>query len=223
MATNTTNYGFKKPDESDFYDVNDQNNNWDLADDALKELDTPTFEDYTGDTEVPAAATALEKIKSKGKLATLLSNIKAFCKGCCTLAMIVDNCTTDRSDLPGSAKQLKVLMDLYNVLNTNLNSKVDDINFSSLTNLLNYIENKKEGRFICYLTESLMTEFFGIKSSGRFLITPVTSPSSSTGYVYDFFGAAAYSVVLISRYNPGTKVHSIRKCMMDSVTDITIS
>lgn len=119
MATNTTNYGFKKPDESDFYDVNDQNNNWDLADDALKELDTPTFEDYTGDTEVPEAATALEKIKSKGKLATLLSNIKAFCKGCCTLAMIVDNCTTDRSDLPGSAKQLKVLMDLYNVLNTN--------------------------------------------------------------------------------------------------------
>ncbi len=28
MATNTTNYGFKKPDESDFYDVADQNKNW---------------------------------------------------------------------------------------------------------------------------------------------------------------------------------------------------
>lgn len=25
MATNTTNYSFKKPDESDFYDVQDQN------------------------------------------------------------------------------------------------------------------------------------------------------------------------------------------------------
>ena len=40
MATNTTNYGFKKPDESDFYDVADQNKNWDLADEALKNLDT---------------------------------------------------------------------------------------------------------------------------------------------------------------------------------------
>ena len=28
MATNTTNYNFKKPDESDFYSVQDQNNNW---------------------------------------------------------------------------------------------------------------------------------------------------------------------------------------------------
>ena len=46
MATNTTNYRFKKPDESDFYDVADQNKNWDLADEALKNLDTPTFEDY---------------------------------------------------------------------------------------------------------------------------------------------------------------------------------
>lgn len=122
MATNTTNYGFKKPDESDFYDVNDQNNNWDLADEALKELDTPTFEDYTGDTEVPAAETALGNIKSKGKLATLLSNIKAFCKGCCTLAMIVNNCVTDNPNMPLSAAQGKTLMDLYTKLNSDLNN-----------------------------------------------------------------------------------------------------
>ena len=38
MATNTTNYNFKKPDESDFYSVQDQNNNWDKADAALKDL-----------------------------------------------------------------------------------------------------------------------------------------------------------------------------------------
>ena len=28
MATNTTNYNFKKPDESDFYSIQDQNGNW---------------------------------------------------------------------------------------------------------------------------------------------------------------------------------------------------
>lgn len=32
MATNTKNFNFKKPDESDFYSIQDQNGNWDLAD-----------------------------------------------------------------------------------------------------------------------------------------------------------------------------------------------
>lgn len=119
MATNTTNYGFKKPDESDFYDVQDQNNNWDLADGALKELDAPTFEDYTGETEVPATATALENIKSKGKLATLLSNIKAFCKGCITLAMLVNDTATNNSQLPVSSAVTHDLQQQLNVLKSN--------------------------------------------------------------------------------------------------------
>lgn len=130
MATNTTNYGFKKPDESDFYDVQDQNNNWDLADGALKELDTPTFEDYTGDTEVPAAATALESIRSKGKLATLLSNIKAFCKGCITLAMLVNDTATNNSQLPVSSAVTHDLQQQLNVLNTKL---IDNLIYRSVT------------------------------------------------------------------------------------------
>ena len=31
MATSTENFKFKKPDESDFYDIQDQNGNWDIA------------------------------------------------------------------------------------------------------------------------------------------------------------------------------------------------
>ena len=77
MATNTINFKFKKPDESDFYSVQDQNGNWDIADKELQKLNEPAFEDYTGDAPVPEAATALAAIKSKGKLGTLLSNIKA--------------------------------------------------------------------------------------------------------------------------------------------------
>ena len=120
MATNTTNYNFKKPDESDFYSVQDQNNNWDKADAALKDLDTPTFEDYSGSATVPDAATAIGNIKSKGKLSTTISNIKAAFKGACLIGQIVNNCVTDNAKLPLSAAQGKELMDLYTELNSNL-------------------------------------------------------------------------------------------------------
>ena len=126
MATNTTNYGFKKPDESDFYDVADQNKNWDLADKILKNLDTPTFEDYTGSTAVPSATDAIDQIKSKGKLGALLANIKAAFKGACLIGHIVNNCVTDNAGLPLSAAQGKVLMDKY----TQLYSDLTKINFS---------------------------------------------------------------------------------------------
>ena len=123
MATNTTNYSFKKPDESDFYDVQDQNGNWDKADEALKSLDTPTFEDYTGSTPVPAANTAIDGIKSKTKLSALMSNIKAAFKGACLIGHIVNNCVTNNPNLPLSAAQGKVLMDLYTQLNGELGTR----------------------------------------------------------------------------------------------------
>ena len=120
MATNTTNYNFKKPDESDFYSIQDQNNNWDKADAALKDLDTPTFEDYSGSTTVPDAATAINNIKSKGKLSTIVSNVKAAFKGACLIGQIVNNCVTNNAKLPLSAAQGKALMDLYTKLNSDL-------------------------------------------------------------------------------------------------------
>ena len=118
MATSTENFKFKKPDESDFYDVQDQNGNWDIADQELEKLNNPTFEDYTGDTSVPAASAAIEGLRSKSKLGVLLSNIKAAFKGACLIGHIVNNCVTDNPNLPLSAAQGKALMDLYNVLNT---------------------------------------------------------------------------------------------------------
>ena len=123
MATNTTNYNFKKPDESDFYSVQDQNNNWDKADAALKDLDTPTFEDYSGSTTVPDAATAINSIRSKGKLSAILSNMKAAFKGACLIGQIVNNCVTNNAKLPLSAAQGKALMDLYTQLNSDLSAK----------------------------------------------------------------------------------------------------
>ena len=140
MATNTTNYNFKKPDESDFYSVQDQNNNWDKADAALKDLDTPTFEDYSGSTTVPDAATAINNIKSKGKLSTIVSNVKAAFKGACLIGQIVNNCVTNNAKLPLSAAQGKALMDLYTQLNSDLDKRLNAITITSGT-LLDAIKN----------------------------------------------------------------------------------
>ena len=127
MATSTENYNFKKPDESDFYDIADENKNWDLADEALKNLDTPTFEDYTGSTAVPAATDAINQMKSKRKLGVLLSNIKAAFKGACLIGHIVNNCVTDNAGLPLSAAQGKVLKDLYTQLYSDMNNQLKNM------------------------------------------------------------------------------------------------
>ena len=124
MAVNTDNFGFKKPDESDFYDVQDQNGNWDIADQELEKLNSPTFEDYTEDTSVPEAVTAIEALKSKSKIGMLLSNIKAAFKGACLIGHIVNNCVTDNPSLPLSAAQGKVLMDYYTKLYSDISDKI---------------------------------------------------------------------------------------------------
>ena len=120
MATNTKNYNFKKPDESDFYDIQDQNGNWDIADEKMEELSAPTFEDYSGTTSVPEASTAIEAIKSKKKIPEILANIKAAFKGVCLLGHIVNNCVTDNAKLPLSAAQGKALMDQITKLNSDV-------------------------------------------------------------------------------------------------------
>ena len=122
MATNTKNYNFKKPDESDFYDIQDQNGNWDIVDEKMEELSAPTFEDYSSTTSVPEASTAIEAIKSKKKIPEILANIKAAFKGVCLLGHIVNNCVTDNAKLPLSAAQGKALMDQITKLNSDLDS-----------------------------------------------------------------------------------------------------
>ena len=127
MATNTKNFNLKKPDESDFYSIQDQNGNWDLADEELQKLNEPAFEDYTTGTSVPPAATALEALKSKIKLPVWMSNVVAFCKGCCTLAMIVNNCVSSDADKPLAAAQGKVLQDQVTKLYSELAVSFYDI------------------------------------------------------------------------------------------------
>lgn len=133
MATNTKNYNFKKPDESDFYDIQDQNGNWDIVDEKMEELSAPTFEDYSSTTSVPEASTAIEAIKSKKKIPEILANIKAAFKGVCLLGHIVNNCVTDNAKLPLSAAQGKALMDQITKLNSDLKKRVYTIPVSNIS------------------------------------------------------------------------------------------
>ncbi|MCI8454152.1 MAG: hypothetical protein HFE84_06010 [Lachnospiraceae bacterium] len=116
----TTNYNLNKPEVNDLFSLEDWNQNSEIIDAAL----APEFEDYTGDAAVPDAAAALAEIKSNTKLGTLFQNIKAFCKGCCTLGMLVNNCVTDNADLPLAASQGKFLLDSVNSLNSDLAAKL---------------------------------------------------------------------------------------------------
>lgn len=61
----TKNYGLKKPESSDFYNVDDFNENADAIDEKLKELETPTY------TE----ATSLQKLVSGEKLSVAFGKI----------------------------------------------------------------------------------------------------------------------------------------------------
>lgn len=66
-----------------------------------------------------------------GKTKKFFESIKNWMTGVCLLGHIVNNCVTDRSDLPLSAAQGKALMDAVNVLNTKATNSVQkDTNFA---------------------------------------------------------------------------------------------
>ena len=59
-----------------------------------------------------------------GKVRKFSGDIKAWMKGVCLLGHIVNNCVTNNPNLPLSAAQGKMLMDLYTVLNTKLSEGI---------------------------------------------------------------------------------------------------
>ena len=82
---------------------------------------------------VPAAGDSAKTIL--GKVQKFFGDLRNWMTGVCLLGQIVNNCVTDNAKLPLSAAQGKVLMDLYNVLNTNQQKGV--INNEAITTLSN--------------------------------------------------------------------------------------
>lgn len=225
MATNTTNYNFKKPDESDFYSIQDQNGNWDKADAALKDVDTPTFEDYSGSMTVPDAATAINSIRSKGKLSTILSNMKAAFKGACLIGQIVNNCVTNNAKLPLSAAQGKALMDLYTQLNSDLasvNSKMPT-DLTYITSVMPRIKDiiGIEGQSYQLLSDvAYAISVKGIKSGGFGFNNQLYSDrpvnTSNWGYVEYFQHADNY--VTVKLYPESSLDIFIRRFTINTMT-----
>lgn len=84
----------------------------------------PEFDDSGTVEEMTGFPAFLEKVKSKMNIFEFYRNFKAGMQFVLHAGQIVNNCVTDRADLPGSAAQLKVLMDLYTKLNSDTNIKL---------------------------------------------------------------------------------------------------
>jgi hypothetical protein len=86
----------------------------------VEDVETPEF-DASGTAEgITDKTSLLDSFVTKMPLVKFMRNVVAGFKLVLYSGQIVNNCVTDRPDLPGSAAQLKVLMDLYTVLNTKI-------------------------------------------------------------------------------------------------------
>ncbi len=83
----------------------------------ISETVITTVEASQDEYPVPAAGDSAKTVL--GKVQKFFADIRNWMTGVCLLGQIVNNCVTDNAKLPLSAAQGKVLMDLYNVLNTN--------------------------------------------------------------------------------------------------------
>lgn len=81
------------------------------------DIQNPTFDDSGTSEEISSFPEFLDTVKSKMNFFQFFRNLKAGLQFALHVGSIVNNCVTDRSDLPLSAAQGKALQDLINVLN----------------------------------------------------------------------------------------------------------
>lgn len=123
----TPNYNLKKPEETDPVDIQDFNDNADILDAELKKkadstggdvssMTIKTLEEPAG-TQFPIPEAGESSKTFLGKVRKYMNDVKNWMTGVCLIGQIVNNCVTNRADLPLSAAQGKALMDLYNALN----------------------------------------------------------------------------------------------------------
>lgn len=142
MATNTKNFNFKKPDESDFYSIQDQNGNWDKTDEALGAMVTAAGGDIS-DTRIATADTvtaefpvpeAGDTVKGfLGKMKKFCADFKGFKDGVITLGKLVNNGTCAEAGFALDARYGKTLHELYAQLNRDLAYKTVAVNKNDTT------------------------------------------------------------------------------------------
>ena len=192
----TENLKLKMPEKNEYINIADINENTEKIDNELaKKADasggdiseTVITSTETSQAEYPVPAAGDSAKTVLGKVQKFFGDLRNWMTGVCLLGQIVNNCVTDNAKLPLSAAQGKVLMDLYNVLNTKasktghthddryyteaeINSKLNalnvntDINFvptvnsSYLTNTSVYGKKTGKGAAIGYINMIFQTK-----------------------------------------------------------------
>lgn len=93
-------------------------------DTEIEKITEPEFDDSGEVTGITSFPTFLEKVKSKMNFFDFFKNLKAGLKFVLHTGQIVNNCVSDNAELPLSAMQGKVLMDLINQTNGNLTNTI---------------------------------------------------------------------------------------------------
>lgn len=125
----TENLKLKMPEKNEYINIADINENTEKIDNELaKKADasggdiseTVITSTETSQAEYPVPAAGDSAKTVLGKVQKFFGDLRNWMTGVCLLGQIVNNCVTDNAKLPLSAAQGKVLMDLYNVLNTKM-------------------------------------------------------------------------------------------------------
>ena len=146
----TENLKLKMPEKNEYINIADINENTEKIDNELaKKADASggdisetvitSTETSQAEYPVPAAGDSAKTIL--GKVQKFFGDLRNWMTGVCLLGQIVNNCVTDNAKLPLSAAQGKVLMDLYNVLNTNdqnIKKQLNGWRFETTTNIADF-------------------------------------------------------------------------------------
>lgn len=125
MIRNTKNFNLKKPEQGDFYNVDDFNDNSDIIDAELenrkkaqeddekniKGLTNPEYDDSGTVSGIDSFPAFLNKTKSKMNIFQWYRDFKAGMQFVLHAGQIVNNCVSSDADKPLAAAQGKVLQD----------------------------------------------------------------------------------------------------------------
>ena len=148
MIRNTKNFNLKKPEQGDFYNVDDFNDNSDIIDAELenrkkaqeddekniKGLTNPEYDDSGTVSGIDSFPAFLNKTKSKMNIFQWYRDFKAGMQFVLHAGQIVNNCVSSDADKPLAAAQGKALQDQLTKLYSDLEIETNDLTKSHSPN-----------------------------------------------------------------------------------------
>ena len=116
-----------------------------LAASMGKKLKNPEFDDSGTVESISSFTDFINSVKNKMNIFQFFRNFKAGMKYVLHTGMIVNNFTSERGDLPGSAANDKQLYDM--ITDTNNNIKYETIDISDCSSLKEIVDTMKNNRF----------------------------------------------------------------------------